>query len=150
MISPLANIVGEKVKIGKNCRIDPFSTITGDVVLGDNVHIGVGACIFGGGGVILGDMVSLSPGAKIFSATEDADSGMLSNPTIKNHSAKTGIVIVGARSIIGANSVVLPGINIGEDVQVGALSLVNVSLPSGHIYAGIPAKVLREKPRLAA
>lgn len=148
MIHPLANIVGNQVTMGENCRIDPFVTITGRVTLGNNVHVGVGVCIFGGGGVTVGDCVSLSPGCKIFSATEDADSGMLSNPTVTPHSARTAPVIIGARSVIGSNAVVMPGVSIGDDSQVGALSFVNGSLEGGQIYAGIPVRRLRAKPRL--
>ena len=145
-IDKLANIVGD-LKTGKDCRIDAYVTVTGDVTIGDNVHIGVGACIFGGGGVTIGDQTSLSPGCKIFSATEDANSGRLSNPTIKNRYAKTAPVVIGKRVIIGSNSVVLPGVMIPDDTQIGALSLVNRSIPPG-IHAGIPTKRLRDKPPL--
>ena len=148
-VHKLANLVGT-IKVGKNCRIDAFVTITGKVTLGDNVHIGVGACIFGGGGVSIDDCVSLSPGCKIFSATEDPDCGYLSNPTLPNHKAKEAPVRIGKRSIIGANSVVMPGVHIGDDVQIGALSFVRQSIRSGTISAGIPAQKLRDKPSLVA
>ena len=147
MVHPLANIAGE-LTAGESCRIDPFVTITGRVTLGKNVHVGIGACIFGAGGVEIGDEVSIASGCKIFSATEDADSGMLSNPTITPHYARTAPVVIGARAVIGANSVVMPGVSIGEDTQVGALSFVNATLPGGQIYAGIPVRRLRAKPRL--
>jgi len=143
-INKLANIVGT-LKAGKDCRIDAFVTITGNVTIGDNVHIGVGVCIFGGGGVTIGDKTSLSPGCKIFSSTEEPNSGKLSNPTLKDRYARTAPVVIGKRAIIGANSVVLPGVMIPDDTQIGALSLVNRSIPSG-IHAGIPTKRLRDKP----
>lgn len=146
-ISPLSNIVGN-LKLGKNCRIDPYVTITGDVTLGDFVHIGVGVCIFGGGGVRIGDMVSLSPGCKLFSTNEDADSGLLSNPQVDPRHCATGEIVIGDRSVIGANAVVLQGVTVGNDVQVGALSLVNRDLEAGFIYAGVPVRKLRAKPPL--
>ena len=146
-IHALANVVGNLV-MGENCRIDPFVTITGDVTIGNNVHIGVGVCIFGGGGVTIGDCVSLSPGCKIFSATEDPDSGFLSNPTVPNHHAKSAPVTIGDRSIVGANSVVMPGVTIGKDVQIGALSFVRKDMVEQSIFAGIPARRLRDKPAL--
>lgn len=147
-ISPLANIVGNEVSIGKNVRIDPFVTITGNVVLGDNVHIGVGVCIFGGGGVVIGNDVSLSPGCKLFSTNEDADSGMLSNPQVSPRYCATGEIRIGDRSVIGSNAIVLQGVEIGHDVQVGALSLVTKDLQSGYIYAGIPVRRIRAKPMI--
>ena len=148
-VSHLANIVGNLVA-GENCRIDPFVTITGNVTIGDNVHIGVGVCIFGGGGVTIGDKVSLSPGCKIFSATEDPDSGHLSNPTLPDHKAKSAPVRIGHRSIVGANSVVMPGVSIGDDVQIGALSFVRADVLKSSIVAGIPVHKLRDKPKLVA
>lgn len=147
MISHLANIVGN-LTCGENCRIDPFVTITGNVTLGNNVHIGVGVCIFGKGGVFVGDMTSLSAGCKIFTSTEDPDSGHLSNPTVPNNRAKTLPVHIGKRSIIGANSVVLPGAVIPDDTQVGALSLVNKEIEGNSIHAGIPVRRLRDKPEI--
>ncbi len=44
---------------------------------------------------------------------------------------------------VGVNSVVMGGVNLGKDVFVGALSLVNQDVPDGAIVAGIPARVLR-------
>ncbi len=140
------NIVGTLIQ-GKDCRIDAYVTITGHVTLGDNVHIGAGVCIFGSGNVSIGDKTSLSPGCKIFSATEDPNSGYLSNPTLPDRYARTEPVVIGKRCVIGANSIVLPGVTISDDTQVGALSMVNRNLGSG-IYAGIPVKRLRDKPAL--
>lgn len=142
----LANIAG-RLRAGENCRIDAFTTITGDVRIGERVHIGTGAAIFGTGGVTIGDGTSVSPGAKIFSATEDPESGLASNPMLDPRYARTAPVIIGARAVIGANSVVLPGICVGDDTLVGALSLVNATLPAGWICAGVPAGLLRRKPR---
>ena len=43
---------------------------------------------------------------------------------------------------IGASTVVLPNVSIGDDVIVGANSTVTRSLESGYVYAGTPAKKL--------
>jgi len=59
-----------------------------------------------------------------------------------------GPVVIGKYSQIGANSIILPNIEIGEGVSVGALSLVNKSLADWGIYAGVPAKYIKERSKL--
>lgn len=144
MISPLANIVGD-LKCGENCRIDPFVTITGKVVLGNNVHLGAGVCIFGGFGVEVGDDTSLSPGSKVFTSSYDASTGHLANPQLKNKVYSSGPVFIGKRSILGANSVVLPNVKIPDDVLIGAQSLVTKDLTKNSIYAGSPVRKIRDR-----
>lgn len=53
--------------------------------------------------------------------------------------AKIGRVVIGNRVFIGAESVVLPNVRIGDDVIVGANSTVTRDLESGFVYAGNPA-----------
>lgn len=120
------------------------------MTLGDNCHIGVGAAIFGGYGFVAEDQVALSPGAKVFTATTDVDADCLayhSEATFKQK-PKTGSVHIKCQTAIGANSVVLPGVTIGEQVQVGALSVVNRSLESHGVYVGAPARFLKPRARL--
>src|SRR3990167_2373581 len=69
-VHKLANIATDHLKCGEHCRIDAFVTITGNVTLGDRVHIGTGACLFGTHGITIGDGASISPGAKIFRSEE--------------------------------------------------------------------------------
>jgi acetyltransferase-like isoleucine patch superfamily enzyme len=47
---------------------------------------------------------------------------------------------------IGANATILPGKEIGEDALVGAGSVVTKNLPPGKVYAGVPAKELKDVP----
>lgn len=136
----LVNIIG-KLEQGENCRIDPFVTITGKVRIGKNVHIGVGACIFGSEGVEIGDDCSISPGAKIFTCSYDAETGHLANPQLSEKQYKKGPVKIGNRCIVGANAVVLPNVELGDDVLIGALSLIKDDVPANRLAVGIPAKI---------
>lgn len=138
MISHLANIAGN-LQCGDNCRIDPFVTITGDVKLGNNVHIGVGACIFGSEGVEIGNDCSISPGAKLFTGSFDCETGYRANPQVDDKQYYKGKIKIGNRCIVGANSVILPNVELSDDVLIGAVSLVKKSLEKG-IYAGATAK----------
>jgi maltose O-acetyltransferase len=51
-------------------------------------------------------------------------------------------VHIGARVFIGARTIVLPGVTIGDDAIVGAGSVVRADVPAGQVVAGNPARVL--------
>jgi acetyltransferase-like isoleucine patch superfamily enzyme len=53
---------------------------------------------------------------------------------------RTGEVHVGERAMLGAGTVVLPGVRIGADAQVAANSLVDRDVPPGATVAGVPAR----------
>lgn len=144
----LANIVGDRIKVGEHSRIDAFTTITGNVTIGARVHISTGACIFGTDGVTIGDGCSLSPGAKIFTATDDIRSDLLSGPQLAERYAKRKSVKIGAFSVIGANSVVLPGAEIGDEVQIGSLAVVRSIIADGEVWIGAPAHFLCKRVKV--
>lgn len=123
---------------GENARIDAYVTITGDVSLGKDIHIGTGCCIFGGGGVSIGDGTGISPGVKMFTSSDG-------NPQVPHESTNAPITI-GKNCLIGTNSVIMPGAVIGDGAKIGALSLVKGVVPAGALYGGVPAKPLRKKP----
>lgn len=143
LVHRLALIVGTHVRVGRYSRIDAFTVITGDVTLGERVHIGTGAHIYGSYGVSMGECCSLSPGAKIFTATDDVNSPYLANPLLLTRQGKTGPVRIGAYSVIGSNSVVLPNVSIGDEVQIGSNSSVTKSIPAGQVWGGSPATYIK-------
>lgn len=57
---------------------------------------------------------------------------------------KTGKVRIKKNAKVGSHSVILPGVTIGENAVVGANSLVNKDIPSGHVAFGSPAEVQRK------
>lgn len=82
----------------------------------------------------IGDDVTMAPRVHILS--HDA-----STKTFLNYT-KIGRVNVGNRVFIGAESVVLPGVTIGDDVIIGANSTVTHNIPSNSVAVGSPAKVI--------
>jgi acetyltransferase-like isoleucine patch superfamily enzyme len=52
---------------------------------------------------------------------------------------------IGKRCFIGARSIILPGIEIGDDCVVGSGSVVTKNVPARSVVAGNPAKVLRSE-----
>lgn len=112
----------------------------GQFVLGDNSHLGafcyVNACY---GRVVIGNHVAIGPGTKIFSYSNYYRHA--SNVTDEKITAD---VTIGNNVFIGANCVVLPGSRIGDNVVVGAGSVVKGALIDDAVFAGAPCRVIRE------
>ncbi|AFO56105.1 DapH/DapD/GlmU-related protein [Natrinema sp. J7-2] len=58
---------------------------------------------------------------------------------------RTGEVVVGERAMIGAGTIVLPGVEIGEGASVAANSLVTRDVPPGATVAGVPARQMGDE-----
>ena len=73
----------------------------------------------------------------------------MTNPTVP--SQFTGVthadIYLGKHVIIGSGSVILPGVTLEEGVAIGALSLVTKSCKAFGIYAGNPAKFVKERKK---
>lgn len=83
----------------------------------------------------------------IYSGSDDYSGKSLTNPTVPKEFLNVTVkpVSIGRHVIIGAGSVVLPGVTIGEGASVGALSLVTKSLEEWGVYMGAPAKRLKRR-----
>lgn len=55
---------------------------------------------------------------------------------------RTGPVKIGANVTIGANSTLLPGVTIGDNATVSAMSLVNRDVPPGAKVGGVPIRLI--------
>ena len=56
---------------------------------------------------------------------------------------KEGEVVLKKKCRIGSHSVVMPGVTVGENAVVGAMSFVNCDIPDNVVAAGVPAKVIK-------
>jgi acetyltransferase-like isoleucine patch superfamily enzyme len=140
------------VAIGDRSRIDAFTLITGSragVSIGRHVHIAAGAYLFGGGGIRIDDFAGISSRAIIYSANDDYSGNFLTGPTIPEHltNVTSAQVTIGRHVVVGAASIVLPGVTIGEGSAIGALSLVKADVDSFVIAAGNPLRTLRQRER---
>ena len=150
-ISDKASIYNhEKIEIGDNSRIDDFCVISGKIRIGRNVHI-TPTCLVAGGikGVIFEDFTTLAYGVKVFTQSDDYSGETMMNSTVpkeyKNEFMKE--IIIKKQSIIGAGSIIMPGVVIDEGTTVGAMSLVLKSTQPWGIYIGVPAKRLKDRKK---
>ena len=134
-------IIGiENIDFGKYIIIDDFVLIYAKekIKIGNYVHIASFTSISGGGELIMDEFSGLASGCRIVTGSDDFKESGFGNPTIsdKFRNAKVGKVHIGKFSIIGANSTILPNVNIGEGASVAANSLITKDLEAWGIYIG--------------
>jgi acetyltransferase-like isoleucine patch superfamily enzyme len=144
----------ENISIGNNTRIDDHVIIVASkkenpVRIGNHVHITANCVLSGSEGIELMDFCTLAPGVQIFSGSDDYSGKKMTNPTVDREyiGGKAGKVTFKKHVIIGANSIILPKVTINEGSSVGAMSLVNKSLDSWGVYAGVPVKKLKNRSK---
>lgn len=115
---------GAVLTIGDNVGMSQAALICHkSITIGNNVKIGGGVCIYDT------DFHSLDP--VIRRSSED----------LKNRAEKP--VVIGNDVFIGAKSIILKGVTIGENSVIGAGSVVTKSVPANQIWAGNPARFIR-------
>lgn len=134
-------IIGiENIEFGKNIIIDDFVLVYAKekIKLGNFVHIASFSSITGGEKLSIDDCAAISQGCRVLTATDDFKEFGFGNSTVSNEfrNIKSSAIEIGKFCIIGANSVVLPGVKIGEGATVGANSVVTKDLEPWGIYVG--------------
>lgn len=135
--------------IGNNVRIDDFCILTGTITIGNHVHISAYSALYGQFGIEIGDYAGISPRCTLFSATDDFSGAHLIGPMTPFGTTfvSGGKIVLGDYAQLGAGCIVLPDVLIGEGTVAGAMSLILRSLNEWSIYAGIPAKKLKERKK---
>lgn len=152
-ISDRASFYGaSRIVLGNNVRIDDFCVLAagiGGILIGNYVHIAVGSTLIGAGKITMLDFSGLSSRVSIYSSSDDYSGATLTNPTVP--SEFTGVahadVMLDKHVIVGSGSVILPGVTLEEGVAIGALSLVQKGCKAFGIYAGNPARRIKERKR---
>lgn len=152
-ISDRASFYGSaRITLGSNVRIDDFCVLSagiGGISIGQHVHIAVYSSLIGAGKITLSDFCNISSRVSIYSSNDDYSGATMTNPTVP--SEYTGVthadVLLGKHVIVGSGSVILPGVTLEDGVAVGALSLVNRNCEAFGIYAGNPARRVKERKR---
>jgi acetyltransferase-like isoleucine patch superfamily enzyme len=130
--------IGNKFKIYENCII---AIGKAEIEIGDNGFIGVGTYINATyGNVKIGDGVAIAPFCKLFTFSHhySEDKGIRESYYHKD-------VVIGNDVLIGSNSVILPGVTIGDRAIIAAGSVVTRDVESNSIVGGIPAKLIKRR-----
>jgi acetyltransferase-like isoleucine patch superfamily enzyme len=152
--------VGVILHGSSNISIDDYTWIDsyciiqamlGEVRIGKRVHIGSFVIIGSREPVIIEDYVGIGASSKIYSNSEKAKDGKrMSGPMIPDEDKAyySAPVFLRKDSFVGANSVILPGVELGEGSVVGANSLVTKSVEPWDIVVGVPVKKLMKRQKV--
>ena len=139
-----------QISIDDNSRIDDFCVLSGKIKIGKNVHIAP-FCLVAGGekGIIFEDFSGLAYQVQIFTQSDDYSGRTLTNPTIPKKYKKESMkeIIIGKHSIVGAGSIIMPGVILAEGTSIGALSLVRKKTEEWSVYLGNPAKKIMNRKK---
>lgn len=122
---------------GEGTSIYQQSYVYGDVKLGSHTWIGPLTVLDGTGDLTIGDFCSISAGVHIY--THDTIRWALSGGKARYEYAP---VRIGNCCHIGASSVIVKGVTIGDHCVVGALSFVNREIPPYSVAVGAPALII--------
>jgi acetyltransferase-like isoleucine patch superfamily enzyme len=113
-----------------------------DVFIGDSVKVDSGHADL----IYIGDHAHITGGCRLLCHQRD-----LSNYYVGDDAAKLpyrlGEIHIGKGCMIGMESMIMPGVTIGEGAIVGAFSLVTKDIPAWTIATGRPAKVVKQIPQ---
>ncbi len=140
---------GNKMTFGNNVRIDDFCILSGEITLGSYIHIGAYCGLYGAKGIVMEDYTGLSPRCTLFSAMDDFSGDYLISPMAHEEFCNVtgGRILIKKYSQIGSGTTIMQNITIEEGVAVGAMSFVNKNLAEWTIYAGVPARIIKERKR---
>lgn len=109
------------------------------IEVGENFYANVNCIMLDVGKITIGDNVLFGPNVSIYTA------GHPIHPESRNSGYEYGIpVTIGSNVWIGGSCVILPGVSIGNNVVIGAGSVVTKDIPDNVCAAGNPCRVIRE------
>lgn len=139
-------VEGNLPKWGAECFIAPNSTIVGDVVMGDGCSVWFNAIIRGDvNSIRMGNKVNVQDGAVIHCTFQRTKTIIGNNVSIGHNAIVHGCtvqdnVLIGMGAIVMDNAVV----NSNTIIAAGAVVLEGTVCDAGAIYAGVPAKKVKE------
>lgn len=132
--------------IPENCFVAPNATIVGDVVMGDECSVWFNAVVRGDvNSIRMGNKVNIQDGACIHCTYEKTKTIIGNNVSI-GHNAIVHGCTVDDNVLIGMGAIVMDGVKIGSNsiIAAGAVVLENTVVEAGSIFAGVPAKKVKE------
>lgn len=125
--------------------VHPLAAVTGNVIIGKNCYVGPGAAIRGDWGqIILEDGVNVQENCTVHMFP--GKSIRLKDSAHIGHGAIIHGANLGRNCLIGMNSVIMDGAEIGAESIVGAMTFIRaeMTIPKRSLVVGNPAKIIKE------
>ena len=144
----LLPVKGVSPVFGQNCYIAPNATIVGDVTMGDDCSIWFNSVVRGDvNSIHIGNKVNIQDGAVIH-CTYQKTKTLIGNNVSIGHNAIVHGCTVHDNVLIGMGAIIMDNAEIGSHsiIAAGAVVLEGVKVEAGSIYAGVPAKKVKNVP----
>ncbi len=139
-------VLGKEPQMGKDCFLAPNATVVGDVVMGDECSVWFNAVVRGDVNYIrLGNRVNVQDNVVIHCTFERYATVIGSNVSI-GHSAIVHGCTIHDNVLIGMGAIVMDRCVIHSNaiIAAGAIVLEGTNVEAGSIYAGVPAKKVKD------
>lgn len=134
----------KNVRVGRFFRVCPdvkmFTENGGSIIIGDNFFANYN-CFFSANteDIVIGNDCLLGPDVLIINSNHDFRPNIL----VREQSNVAKKISMGNNVWIGAKSVILPGVTIGDNAVVAAGSIVNKDIEANTLVGGVPAKIIK-------
>ena len=139
-------VKGIHPQFGKDCYIADNATIVGDVVMGDDCSIWFNAVVRGDvNSIRIGNKVNIQDGAVIHCTYQKAATTIGNNVSIGHNALVHGCTLED-NVLIGMGAIVMDNVVVEKNslIAAGAVVLENTRVESGSIYAGVPARKVKQ------
>lgn len=116
---------------------NPLAWVVGEPRVGEGTWVGPFCLLDGSGGLTIGSGCDLAAGVHVY--THSTAARCVTGRAVDTERAP---VVIGDRTFVGANAVVLMGVTIGSGCVIGAGAVVTEDVPDGTCAAGVPAKIV--------
>lgn len=132
-------IMGFRIGKGSSIHLGTKFNCSKNLIIGNNCTINQYCRLDNRGGIFIKDNVSISPYVKIITADHDINT--------KSLDGRNKNVFIEDYSFLGADCLVLGGVNIAKGTVIGARALVIKSTEDFGIYYGVPATIKGKRDR---
>lgn len=148
---PVALVSPENLVLKSNIIISEFAYVAAGLGtwIGNHIHLATHSSISGGGYCIMEDFSGIAAGARLITGSANVGGFNMTSPTLpaQFQDVERSFIHMGKHSAVFTNSIVFPGVTIGEGAIVAVGSVVKSDLEPWTIYAGNPAVKIAKRPR---
>lgn len=131
---------------GSNCFLADNAVVVGEVIMGDNCTVWFNAVVRGDvNSIRIGNNTNIQDGAVIHCTYEKARTVIGSNVSIAHNAIVHGCTVED-NVLVGMGAIIMDDAVIGANsvIAAGAVVLPGTKVPSGSVYAGVPAKKVKD------